>query len=104
MAQPWHEYHLLTNAGRQGRPEEYDPVGRLVEGSWDPEHQDYDSMATWHVDEKRHTLRVRIPWSMLGMADPSQRLALGEGVPAAMVTIPGIGFDVDADGSTHGST
>ena len=38
---------------------------------------------------------------MLGLADPSSHLALGEGVPAERVTIEGIGLSFDADGSAE---
>ncbi len=97
----WHDLVLITNKAQGGRPAEYDPVGRLVEGSWDPDDAAYDSMATWQVDTKHDTLRVRLPWSMLGMADPSARIALGEGVPAARMKVPGIGFTLDVDGEQH---
>ncbi len=85
---PWHLYSLITNRAQAGRPAEYDEVGRLRRGSWDPTSKDYDSRATWSVDTAHDTVRVRLPWSMLGLADPSSRLALGEGIPAALVTIP----------------
>jgi hypothetical protein len=38
---------------------------------------------------------------MLGFADPSSHLALGEGVPAERVTVDGIGLAFDADGATE---
>ncbi len=101
VAAPWHEYHLLTNRIRAGLPREYEPVGRLRQGSWDPGAKDYDSRATWNVEEKQRTVRMRIPWSMLGLADPSGLLALGEGKPAAMVKIPGISLDLTVDGGTQ---
>ncbi len=97
----WHDLQLITNRAQGGRPAEYDPVGRLVQGSWDPEDPAYDSMATWQLDPDHDTLRVRLPWSMLGMADPSSRTALGEGVPAQLVEVPGIGFTLDVDGERH---
>lgn len=101
-AEPWHLYRLITNRSHPGsggaRPAEFHDVGLLVEGTWDPASDDFDSMSTWQVDEERRTVRLRLPWSMLGMADPSARTALGEGVPAELVTIDGIGLDLDADG------
>jgi hypothetical protein len=100
-AEPWHVFWLLTNRARAGHPAEYDRVGELVEGSWDPRDPHFDSMATWQVDEAHDTVRLRIPWSMLGLADPSQKLALGPGTPAPMVKIPGIAFDVTVDGDTQ---
>ncbi|SDS39534.1 hypothetical protein SAMN04488570_1783 [Nocardioides scoriae] len=95
----WHDYALITNRSLQGRPAEFDQVGRLVRGSWDPEDPDYDSMATWTVDDAHRTVKVRLPWSMLGLADPSARLALGEGSPAERVTIDGIDLSLDVDGT-----
>jgi hypothetical protein len=75
-------------------------VPEPVEGDWDPHAKDFNSLATWRVDEGRRTVSLRIPWSMLGFADPSSHLALGEGTPAERVTSDGIGFDLDADGAT----
>jgi hypothetical protein len=104
QADDWHLYRLITNQeyDHNGHhyPAEYQDVGDLVEGSWDPAAKDVDSMSTWHVDEARRTVSLRIPWSMLGFADPSSHLALGEGTPAERVISDGIGFDLDADGAT----
>ena len=101
---PWHLYSLITRGeltlDGKPYPAEFQDVGNLVEGDWDPESPDFDSTSTWQVDEERRTVRLRIPWSMLGMADPSARTALGEGIPAEMVTIDGIDFRFDADGDT----
>ncbi|MGZ4503080.1 MAG: hypothetical protein ACXVW3_04270, partial [Nocardioidaceae bacterium] len=77
-------------------PAEYVDVGALREGSWDPRAAGYDSLATWRVDG--NTVRLRIPWAMLGLADPSARTALGEGVPARLVQVPGIHLSFDLDG------
>ena len=41
---------------------------------------------------------------MLGFADPSAHVALGEGDPAERVTVDGIGFDLDADGGGPGGS
>lgn len=94
----WHDFAQITNRSNDGRPAEYAAVGRLLQGSWDPQDPAYDSRASWDVDADHDTVRLRIPWSMLGMADPSARLALGEGRPAALVKIPGIGLDLVVDG------
>ncbi|QBX56464.1 hypothetical protein EXE58_13980 [Nocardioides seonyuensis] len=100
-AEPWHPFQLLVNRA-QTRPipqeAEFSDVGQLVEGSWDPSAEEFDSLATWQVDEERRTIRVRWAWSMLGLADPSSRTALGEGIPAEMVKIPGITFAVQTGG------
>ena len=104
-AEDWHLYRLITNRefarGGTTTPAEYLDVGELVQGDWDPQSDDYDSLATWQVDEPGRTVRLRIPWSMLGLADPSSHLALGEGKPAERVTVDGIGFALDADGATE---
>ncbi|QBR92816.1 hypothetical protein [Nocardioides euryhalodurans] len=101
---PWHLYRLITNrshdVGGEQRPAEFLDVGQLVEGTWDPESEEFDSTATWQVDEERRTVRLRIPWSMLGFSDPSSRQALGEGVPAERVEVEGIDLSFDAGGST----
>lgn len=100
---PWHLFEMLTNRDHPhypggALPAEYDPVGNLVEGSWDPKAPGYDSLATWNVDEARKTIHLRIPWSMLGLADPSSRTALGPGTPARMIRVPGMALHYDADG------
>ena len=97
----WHDYALIINRRLGDRPAEFEPVGKLREGSWDPTDEDYDSLATWAVDDAHDTVRLRVPWSMLGMADPSTRRALGEGKPAPLVQIDAITFDVTAGGSTE---
>jgi hypothetical protein len=100
---PWHLYRLITKGsyevGGVSHPKEYQDVGELVEGTWDPEDRDFDSTATWQVDESRRTVRLRVPWAMLGLADPSGRVALGEGTPAELVPIDGIDLRFDADGA-----
>lgn len=94
----WHPYALLTNRSYlvdgTALPQEFQPVGTLVEGRWDPYDRHYDSLATWYTDTAHRTIRMRIPWSMLGMADPSAHVALGEGKPATRVKIDRIGLDV----------
>lgn len=102
--QPWHRYELLVNraltVGGRRLPAEFQPVGELRRGSWDPAADDYDSLATWQVDEGAGAVRLRIPWPMLGLADPSSRTALGEGVPAELVEVPGIGLSFTTGGET----
>ena len=98
---PWHDWAQITNRASDGRPAEYEPVGTLRQGGFDPRAKGYDSRSTWDVDTAHDTVRIRIPWSMLGLADPSSRLALGEGIPADKVTIAKIGLDLTADGETQ---
>jgi hypothetical protein len=99
---PWHPYALITNReytepGRS-HPAEYQHVGRLVPGNWEPKSKDYNSLATWSRQDSQ--IQVRLPWSFLGMADPSSRTALGEGEPADLVKVAGIGFTMTAGGTT----
>jgi hypothetical protein len=90
----WHPYALITNRAYRepGRahPAEFQDVGRLVRGQWDPRAKDQNSLATWN--RTSDGMAFRIPWSMLGFADPSSRTALGEGNPAKLKTVPGITF------------
>jgi hypothetical protein len=95
---PWHTYALITNRdytepGRR-HPAEFQYVGKLVHGDWDPKSADYNSLASWSREENR--LQVRLPWAFLGMADPSSHTALGAGTPADLVRIPGIRFRIVA--------
>lgn len=96
---PWHLYRLLINRDYPGHPAEYDEVGNLVRGSWDPQAKSYDSLATWRTTGDK-TLELRVPWPMLGLADPSSKVALGEGNPAQMVTIDKVGLTFHADGAS----
>ena len=105
---PWHLYSLIVNRDYPHYPKKYggplpaefQDVGNLVKGDWDPKSKDYDSLSTWQVDDAHDTIRLRIPWSMLGLADPSSKTALGEGKAARMQKIKAITFAFDADGAT----
>jgi len=76
----WSPQRLTTNRAftipvlRTSTPAEFLPVGELRRGTWDPTAPDYDSRATWQVDGL--DVRLRLPWSMLLMADPSSRTAV----------------------------
>ena len=97
---PWHRYRMIVNRGLRvhGRslPAEFSEVGRLREGTWDPEAEAYDSRSTWQVTG--NTVRVRLPWALLGLSDPSSRSALGEGRPARVQRIAGLRLGLAADG------
>ncbi len=86
VAAPFHPFRLMVNrslvVGRQAFPAEFQDVGALRRGTWDPDAAGYDSLGTWQVDRGHDTVHLRLPWSMLGMADPSSRTALGPGDPA----------------------
>jgi len=99
---PWHTYALITNRvySEPGRshPAEYQHVGKLIRGTWDPKSKAYNSLATW--SRRGNRIQVRLPWSLLGMADPSSRTALGEGTPADLVPITDIRFTLTAGRTT----
>jgi hypothetical protein len=73
---------------------QFDNVGLLRDGDWNPGDPDYDSLALWH--RQGTELDLRIPWAMAGMSDPSSHQALiplGE-FRATSTTIPGIGLTI----------
>ena len=69
--------------GLPARDAEFFDIGRLVEGRWIPEEDDYNSLATWYLDG--NVLTLRLPWSMLLMGDPSSKTAV---VPVDGVATP----------------
>jgi hypothetical protein len=101
----WHVYRLIVS--RQTAfdgdvlPAGFEVVGRLVEGSWDPDDVAYDSLATWQAADDGSEVRVRLPWPMVGFADPSSRTVLGPGNPAALTTVPRIHVFASTGGYQH---
>ncbi|MEA2156298.1 MAG: hypothetical protein QOE11_2438 [Solirubrobacteraceae bacterium] len=95
----WTLQRMSTNRSYRldGRflPAEYQPVGDLREGVWDVRSARQDSRATWHVEGT--VLSLRLPWSMLALADPSSHTAVRpvDGLPKA-VGVQQIGLRVDA--------
>jgi hypothetical protein len=104
----WHPYSLIINRayrlGGRTLPAEYQDLSSRARGTWDPSDPAFDSTAMWSLDARRRTVRLRLPWSMLGMADPSAHTALGEGNPAKLVHIRAIGLRITGDGSGAGLT
>jgi hypothetical protein len=78
---------VIPTTGEQVPAELFD-VGTLRHGEMEPERDGYDSRNTWRLDGS--TLTLRIPWGLLGIADPSSKQAL---VPAS----PGEPTAVDVD-------
>lgn len=99
----WHLVRLLVNGARvvdgTRLPAETVDVGTLVHGSWEPGHPDHDSRATWRVSEADRSVRLRLPWSMLGVVDPSAHVALGRTDRPRFETVDGLGLRVRAPGS-----
>ncbi|MDN4174932.1 hypothetical protein QWY28_18360 [Nocardioides sp. SOB77] len=100
----WRLYRQLTSASRtvgggEVLPPETSAVGDLVEGSWAVDRGGYDSLSTWQVDEQNRALRLRLPWPLVGIADPSRRVAAGPGTSATLVPAPHLDLRADVDGS-----
>jgi hypothetical protein len=105
VGKPWHLYRQIVSRRTEfnGRvlPAQFEDVGRLVEGSWDPDDPAYDSLATWQTSGNGTSIRVRMPWSMIGFADPSSRTVLGPGDSAASTTVNGIAVYAPSGGFQH---
>ncbi|MCI0408617.1 MAG: hypothetical protein L0191_08645, partial [Acidobacteria bacterium] len=56
--------------GRYFPPQRYER-GILRFGSLNPQAADYDSLAQWRANVQTNTIDLRIPWSLLGVTDPS---------------------------------
>jgi hypothetical protein len=101
----WRRFELVINrdltvpsTGEQ-LPAEIQNAGALRYGSWDPAEADSDSRALWRRDGD--DLVVRVPWAMLGYADPSAHMVAvpqrsGGFRPAVS---PGVGLTVSAAGT-----
>jgi hypothetical protein len=98
----WQRFQLVTNRAlvvpgtTRTRPTEFADVGALRAGRWEPGTG--DSRSLWRVDGE--VLRVRIPWAMAGLADPSSRQALVPGEAGHTRPTTGIGLSVSAGGTT----
>jgi hypothetical protein len=101
----WRRFELMVNreltvpSTGERLPAEIQNAGALRYGSWDPDDPDADSRALWRRDGD--DLIVRVPWAMLGYADPSAHMV---GVPQrsgelGLVVSPGVGLTVSATGS-----
>ena len=84
-------------------PAEIVNAGALRHGGWDPADPDADSRALWRHDGA--DLVVRVPWALLGFADPSaHRVAVpvtsGAGIARLSTrVVPGVGVTVSATGT-----
>jgi len=100
----WKPYDLIVNrpltvpSTKQKLPLELQDAGILRYGTWDPSDPQSDSRSIWH--RTGDDLVVRVPWALLGFADPSSHEV---GVPKAhslttQIT-PGITMSITAAGS-----
>jgi hypothetical protein len=101
----WRPFQLITNrplilpSTGAALPMEFDNVGELRHGTWDPEDSRYDSLALWRVEAD--TLHLRVPWAFAAIADPSSHRALVPDAPGQSVLTAGLGLSVAADGATE---
>jgi hypothetical protein len=106
----WAAFQLVVNRALtvpttgEKLPAELLDTGVLRHGPWQPGAKDSDSRALWH--RAGDDLVVRVPWAMLGFADPSaHRVAVpsggGQGRVAELTTqvSPGVAVTVSATGT-----
>jgi hypothetical protein len=90
----------IPSSGEHLAVEEFD-VGKLVAGTSDPSSPAFDSRTTWAATPAG--IEVRIPYQMIGFADPSSRRALKVTPRGAFETVPvdRVGISVVVDGAEH---
>jgi hypothetical protein len=107
----WKPFNLLVNrprtvpGSRQRLPLELQDAGILRYGSWGTPDPRADSRSVWHVEGD--DLVVRVPWALLGFADPSSHeVAVPKSSGAGQATLstqvsPGITMSITAAGSVQ---
>ncbi|MBB4695474.1 hypothetical protein [Paractinoplanes abujensis] len=100
----WKPFELVVNRAvtvpRIGAelPVELQNAGQLRHGTWDPDDDEADSRALWHLDGD--DLTVRVPWAMLGFADPSaHRVAVPKKGKLTTQISPGVTVSLTASGT-----
>jgi hypothetical protein len=90
---------VVPSTGEELPIEKFD-IGELREGSSDPDDPEFDSRSLWAATPDG--LEIRLPYQMIGFADPSSRRALrmtpGGGIQTAVVDRVGIDVAVDGRG------
>lgn len=107
----WKPFNLIVDrpltvpTTRQKLPLELQNAGVLRYGAWDTNDPDADSRSIWHRDGD--DLVVRVPWALLGFADPSShevavpRPAGGGRATLTTQVTPGITMSITAAGSAQ---
>ncbi|HEY0534605.1 MAG TPA: hypothetical protein VGD29_23705 [Actinoplanes sp.] len=107
----WKPFDLLVNrpltvpSTRQKLPLELQDAGILKYGTWDPGDPKSDSRSIWHIGGG--DLVVRVPWALLGFADPSShevavpKPTSGGRATLTTQTTPGITMSITAAGSAQ---
>jgi 8-oxo-dGTP pyrophosphatase MutT (NUDIX family) len=107
----WKPFSLIVNrrltvpSTKQKLPLELQDAGILRYGSWDPRDPHADSRSIWHRDGD--DLVVRVPWALLGFADPSShevavpKPTSNGGATLTTQTTPGITMSITAAGAAQ---
>ena len=107
----WKPFELIVDRSltipRTGEklPIELQNAGLLRYGTWDPGDENADSRSLWHRDGDE--LVVRVPWALLGFADPSGHSVgvpkAADNRPPTLTTqvSPGIAISLSAAGSVQ---
>ncbi len=91
----WKAFELVV---KRAQPVELQNAGQLRHGTWDPEDEKADSRALWQIDGD--DLTIRVPWAMLGFADPSaHRVAVPKGGQLSTQVSPGVTVSFTASGT-----
>jgi hypothetical protein len=80
----------VSRDGKRHFPARVFSMGNLRHGSLDQAHPDYNSLADFFVSGS--SVELRIPWSLINIADPSSRQAIWFEGEKRTVTIDGIGL------------
>jgi hypothetical protein len=80
---------LTVPTSKERLPVELQNAGLLRHGTWDPADAQADSRSLWHLDGD--DLVLRVPWAMLGFADPSSHRVAGKVSPGVTITLSASG-------------
>ena len=82
--------------GRYFPPQRYER-GILRLGSLKPQAADYDTLAQWRANLQTNTIDLRVPWSLLGVTDPSSfKVVAGLERDGTVITTDTPGFYIAA--------
>lgn len=68
---------ILPLTGEEIAPRYYE-TGKLTHANSNPESPDFNSIADFYINRENNAIEIRIPWQLLGAADPSQKKMIGD--------------------------
>ncbi|MEW5920727.1 MAG: hypothetical protein AB1796_07250 [Bacillota bacterium] len=79
----WEAIRPLVNRERISRdgqvfPPVYSNQSVLPRGNFNPESQDYNSLAMLHINGGKNRVELRLPWALLNFTDPSTRQVMDD--------------------------